>query len=65
MFLSFSVFVFFFLIIRDGNFFDEKDLKTATRRFNRASSAKVSAFQRKKTTDDDGKICRFLSTFFF
>jgi len=60
----FSAF-FFLFILGDGNFFDEKDLKKRRRGVNnRASSLKVTAFQKKKTTNDV-KICRFLSTFFF
>jgi len=46
MFLSFFV---CFFILGDGIFFDEKDLKKRRRGVNnRASSLKVTAFQRKK-----------------
>jgi len=47
------------------NFFDEKDIKKRRRGVNnRASSLKVTAFQRKKKTTNDVKLFRFLSTFF-
>jgi len=44
----FSGFFFLFFHHSRWKFFDEKDLKTATRRFNRASSAKTPLFREKK-----------------
>jgi len=67
MFLSFFLFFLFFLFFfhpSRWNFFDEKYLKNGNEEVQPRVLRKVTAFQRKKTTDDDVKICRFLSIFF-
>merc|ERR1719209_1865622 len=62
MFLSFSV--FFFFILRDGNFLTKK-IQKRQRGGSTARPLQSPRFSEKRATDDDVKICRFLSTFFF
>jgi len=64
MFLSFFCFFCFFFILRDGIFFDEKYLKMATRRYNRASSAKSPLFREKKRQMMMAKYVAFSLLFF-
>jgi len=61
----FLFFLVFFFILRDGNFLTKKDLKTATRRYNRAFSAKSPLFREKKRQMMMSKYVAFSLLFFF
>jgi len=64
MFLSFSVFFLFFFILRDGNLFDEKDLKNGDEEVQPRVLRKVTAFQRKKRQMMMSKYVAFSLLFF-